>query len=84
MIGIMFASPNGLHESSSPIHKNDGQDPIGVYPMKSVPAHKAVGYYTNTEIQMLVPLSIFQQVDYHCLSLMIADIYQERLAMYIK
>ena len=75
MTGIMFTSPNRVHESSSPIHNNDGQDPIGVNSMKSAPAHEAVGYYTNIEIEMLVPLSIFQQADYHCLSLKIANIY---------
>ena len=48
--GKMFTNPNGVHQSSSLIHNDDGNGPIGVNPMKSVLVHEATGYYTNIEI----------------------------------
>ena len=50
MTCIIFTYPNGVHQSSSPIYNNDGDDPNGVNPMKSALAHQAIGYYSNTEI----------------------------------
>ena len=46
----MFTTPNGVHQSSSLIHNNDGQGTIGVNPIKSVLVHEATGYYTNMKI----------------------------------
>ena len=46
----MFTTPNGVHQSSSLIHNNNGQGPIGVNPMKSVLVHEDTSYYINIEI----------------------------------